>query len=257
MDAQNGMTAPEPDAETSAPQASVVRSLLFALGLWISTLVYGPLTLLTFPLPFRWRFHFVTYWTRFNLWWLKTTCGLSYRLEGREHIPERPAIVMCKHQSAWETLALQLVFEPQVWVLKRELLWVPFFGWGLAMMRPIAIDRKAGRQAVAQIVEQGKRRLREGSWVVIFPEGTRVAPGRRKRYRPGGAVLAQKSGFPIVPVAHNAGEFWPRRSFLKRPGTIRMVVGPLIPSEGRNAEEINREVETWIEGTVQAISHRS
>lgn len=246
----------EHDTREGPTAADYLRSLAFTLGLWGSTLIFTPLILLTAPLPFRWRYRFVTLWTRFNLWWLEKTCDLSYRLEGTEHIPDQPVIVMSKHQSAWETLSLQLLFEPLVWVLKRELLWVPIFGWGLAAMRPIAIDRKAGRQAIAQIVEQGIRRLQEGCWVVIFPEGTRVAPGERKRYRLGGAVLAQDSGYPVLPVAHNAGEFWPRRSFLKHRGTIRMVVGPPIESKGRSAEAINRDVETWIEKTVAAISGR-
>jgi len=250
------MRPSERDTREGPTPADYLRSLVFTLGLWGSTLIIVPLTLLTAPLPFRWRYRVVTVWTRFNLWSLEKTCGLSYRVEGREHIPGQPVIVMSKHQSAWETLALQLLFEPQVWVLKRELLWIPVFGWGLAMMRPIAIDRKSGRQAVGQIVEQGTRRLKEGCWVVIFPEGTRVAPGERKRYRLGGAVLAQNSRYPVLPVAHNAGEFWPRRSFLKRRGTIRMVVGPPIESKGRSAEAINRDVETWIEETVASISGR-
>ena len=138
-------------------------------------------------------------------------------------------------------------------MLKRELLWIPVFGWGLALMRPIAIDRKSGRRAVKQVVRQGLRRLAEGCWVVIFPEGTRVAPGRRLRYRLGGAVLAEESGFPVVPVAHNAGEYWPRRSFLKRPGTIRVVIGAPIQSESRTAPDIIRQVEDWIEGTMERI----
>ncbi len=248
------MSATVPHSQAGPARASPIRSFWFALGLVASTIIFAPLTMLAVPLPFRWRHRFVGLWTRFNLWWLKTTCALSHQLEGTENIPEHPVIVMCKHQSAWETLFLQLLFQPQVWVLKRELLWIPFFGWGLAMMRPIAIDRKSGRRAVGQIVEQGKQRLREGCWVIIFPEGTRVAPGQRKRYRLGGAVLAQESGIPVLPIAHNAGEFWPRRSFLKRPGTIRMVVGPLVASKGRNAEAINQDVEAWIESTVQTIS---
>jgi 1-acyl-sn-glycerol-3-phosphate acyltransferase len=157
------------------------------------------------------------------------------------------------HQSMFETLALQKLFYPQTWVLKRELLWVPLFGWGLAMLAPIAIDRKAGRKAVRQVIDQGKARLDAGLWVVIFPEGTRVAPGAKGRYGMGGALLAEHSGYPVVPVAHNAGWYWPRRGFLKYPGTIRMVVGTPITSAGKTAAEINAEAEAWIEATVASI----
>lgn len=231
-----------------------LRSLLFALGMGLSTLVFAPLAVLTFPFPFAARYAFITQWARFNLWWLRLTCGLGFRVEGRENIPSGNGIVLCKHQSAWETLALQSVFPPQVWLLKRELLWVPFFGWGLAMLEPIAIDRSAGRKAVTQLVEQGGRRLEDGRWVVIFPEGTRVVPGQTGRYGIGGAVLAEKTGYPVVPVAHNAGEFWPRRSFLKRPGTITLVVGPPIDPSGKAAEQIRDEAREWIEAASRAIS---
>ncbi|MFZ5594339.1 MAG: lysophospholipid acyltransferase family protein [Pseudomonadota bacterium] len=232
----------------------ILRSLLFSLGMTLSTLVFAPLSLLTFPLPLRYRYAFITQWCRFNLWWLAITCNLRYIVEGRENIPNTPAIVLSKHQSAWETLALSLIFPTQVWLLKRELLWVPFFGWGLAMLRPIAINRKEGKKAMQQLLEQGEQRLKDGLWVVIFPEGTRVAPGEKRRYAPGGAVLARHSGRLIVPVAHNAGEFWPRRGFIKRPGTIRLVIGSPINPQGHRASEINAAVETWIENKVLEIS---
>ena len=235
-------------------RAAFWRSLLFAAGAYASVLVFGPLALLTFLLPLRARFGFVSQWARFSLWWLEKTCHLGFEVEGRENIPATAAVVMCKHQSAWETLALQTVFRPQTWVLKRELLWVPLFGWGLAALAPIAIDRRAGRRAMDQVVRQGADRLARGIWVVVFPEGTRVAPGERGRYRIGGAVLAEHTGSPVVPVAHNAGEYWPRRGFVKRPGTIRMVIGPPIPASGRAAAEILADVQGWIEGTVTRIS---
>lgn len=230
------------------------RSLLFALGMWLSTLVIAPLAVLTFPLPFAGRYAFISQWARFNLWWLRITCGLTYRVQGHENIPPGNAIVFCKHQSAWETLALQRIFPPQVWLLKRELLWVPFFGWGLAMLEPIAIDRRAGRRAVDQLVRQGKERLGNGRWVVIFPEGTRVPPGQTGRYGIGGAVLASASGYPVVPVAHNAGEFWPRRGFIKRPGVITVAVGPPIESRGKDPDVIKEEAKIWIEGQCREMS---
>jgi len=225
----------------------VLRSLLFAAGMWLSTAVFAPFAVLTFPLPLSARYAFIRQWARFNLWWLGLACGLYYRVEGGENIPPGPAIIFCKHQSAWETLALQNVFPHQVWLLKRELLWIPFFGWGLAMLQPIAIDRGAGARAVTQLVEQGRRHLQAGRWVVIFPEGTRVAPGTTGRYAIGGAILAERSGYAVVPVAHNAGEFWPRRGFLKRPGTIVMSIGPVIESKGLAAEEIRDRAKDWIE----------
>ncbi|MDX1432014.1 MAG: lysophospholipid acyltransferase family protein, partial [Gammaproteobacteria bacterium] len=167
-----------------------LRSLAFAAGQTILTVVFALLAIAAAPLPYRARYALITRWTALNLWWLRVTCRLDHRVEGLEHIPAEPAIVLCKHQSAWETLALQRYFSPQVWVLKRELLRIPFFGWGLALLRPIAIDRGARRAAVEQILAQGEARLADGCWVVIFPEGTRVAPGERGRYRQGGARLA-------------------------------------------------------------------
>jgi 1-acyl-sn-glycerol-3-phosphate acyltransferase len=160
---------------------------------------------------------------------------------------------MCKHQSAWETLAIQLIFPAQVWILKRELLWLPIYGWGLASMQPIAIDRGSAIKSFRQIVKQGCDRLAEGLWVVIFPEGTRVAPGQSKKYLPGGGMLAEKSGAMIVPVAHNAGYFWPRNSIAKKPGIIQMVIGPAIDPHGKTAAEIMAEVEEWIENTVNEL----
>ncbi len=230
-----------------------LRSLLFYLGLGISTLIVTPVCLIIYPLPFNKRFYFTSRWAVFNLWWLKVICGLDYRVTGRENIPEGPAIIMCKHQSAWETLALQEIFPPQAWILKRELLWIPVYGWGLASMQPIAIDRGAAIRSFRQIVEQGCKRLAQGIWVVVFPEGTRVPPGKKKKYLPGGGLLAEKSGYPVVPVAHNAGYFWPRRSLLKKPGIIDMVIGPPIDTKGKSATEITREVETWIEGTAARL----
>ena len=229
------------------------RSLFFYLGQILSTLLFAPLGVLAFPLNFKTRYYFITRWTVFNLWWLKVSCGVHYNIEGKENIPEQPGIVMCKHQSAWETLALQLIFVPQVWILKRELLKIPIYGWGLASMQPIAIDRGSAIKSFRQIVEQGRQRLKQNLWVIIFPEGTRVAPGEKGKYLPGGGLLAEKTGAKITPVAHNAGYLWPRNSILKKPGVITMVIGPAIESAGKNASQITREVETWIEDTIQSL----
>ena len=236
--------------------ALLARSMLFAAGQGLLSVLFSVAAILALLLPYRLRYTLVSRWTHWNLRWLELTCGLNYRVVGEENAPEQPAIIFCKHESAWETLALQRYFKPQVWVIKRELLWIPFFGWGLATLRPIAIDRKAGRANLNQILTQGRERLNDGCWVVIFPEGTRVAPGERRRYRQGGALLAEKTGYPVLPVAHNAGDFWPRNSFLKYPGTIDLAIGPLIDSSGRSAADINRLAESWIESAVEEIRHR-
>jgi 1-acyl-sn-glycerol-3-phosphate acyltransferase len=224
----------------------IVRSLLFSVGYVVSTLVFAIPSVLTYPLPFRQRYAFISQWARFNLWWLRVTCRVQYEVQGLEHIPATPCIIFCNHQSAWETLALQKIFPPQVWLMKRELLWIPFFGWGLAMLDPIAIDRRAGTRALRQLIEQGAQRLATGRWVVIFPEGTRVAPGAQRAFQVGGAKLAEHSGAPVIPVAHNAGCFWPRRSFVKMPGVIRVVIGAPITTAGRKASAINADAEAWI-----------
>lgn len=229
---------------------------MFSISMWISTAIYAPLTLFTFPLPPITRYRFISQWSRFNLWALRTLCGLSYTVEGAEHLPDGPAIALVKHQSTWETLALQEILPPQVWVLKRELLLLPLFGWGLALTQPIAINRRAGKRALEQVVEQGTQRLQTGRWVVIFPEGTRIPPHQHGRFGLGGAVLAAASGYPVVPIAHNAGSFWPRRGFIKRPGVITVVIGPTIATKGRAAADIHAEVEQWIKNTMARIEGR-
>lgn len=232
----------------------LLRSGVYATVTVATTVVWSVLCLFTFPLPVHLRYRIITQWTHFNLWWLAVSCGLRYEVEGRENIPPGPAIVMSKHQSAWETMGLQLIFPEHTWVLKRELLRAPFLGWALALLDPVAIDRAAGRRAIEQLVEQGRSRLQQGRWLVIFPEGTRVAPGHGGRYRIGGAVLAKRTGYPIVPVAHNAGDFWPRRGFRKRPGVIRVVIGPPIDPAGLSVGQIIGRVEAWIEGRMHSIS---
>ena len=232
----------------------VLRSVLASvlLALWAG--VISVLGQLTWPLPPPWRYAFVSLFARGGLLMLRNICGLDFTVEGREHIPDQASVVMAKHQSAWETMAFQLIFPRQVWVLKRELLWVPFVGWGLALLKPIAIDRKAGRRAIEQVVDQGRARLHEGWWVIVFPEGTRVAAGTKGQYHRGGAVLAQRAGCVVVPVAHNAGEFWGRQQIIKRPGTIRVVIGPPIATQDRRSADITAEAEHWIESTMARIS---
>ena len=227
-----------------------LRSILFYFLMVIVTIIFTIIGIIILPLNFPLRFKIMSRWSAFNLWTLKILCGLKHEVGGLENIPQSPAIIMCKHQSAWETLVLQLIFPAQVWILKRELLWIPIYGWALASMQPIAIDRSASMRSIKQIVKQGMERLEAGLWVVIFPEGTRTAPGERRKYQSGGGLLAVKSQYPIVPVAHNAGSFWPRKSLSKRPGTIQMVIGPAIYADAKSAEDVTKEVEDWIESTM-------
>ncbi len=231
----------------------LLRSLLFAIVLAVVTPPYAIFGFLTFPLPPRVRHRIITSWAPLVMWFVWHLLGIRYKVLGRENIPAGPAVILSKHQSAWETMALQVIFPALCFVLKRELLRVPFFGWGLAQIPGIAIDRNAGKDALAQVVEQGTQRLQEGYWVVVFPEGTRVAPGTTRRYKPGGAWLAQQAGVPVVPVAHNAGEFWRRNAFLKQPGEITVSIGPVIDPTGLDAVEVNRRAEAWIEGEMHRL----
>lgn len=234
---------------------TLLRSLLYFALLFITTLVYALiLVLVGWMLPLAARNAIANHWATVNLWLQKTICGLSYRIQGEENLPTKPVIVMSKHQSAWETMALRhIVGGIQSWVLKRELMWVPVFGWAMIFMSPIAINRKSGRRAVKQVIEQGKQHLNANHHVMIFPEGTRTAPGSPGKYGMGGAILAEKSGFPIVPIAHNAGIFWKRRGIKKYPGVIDVVVGPMIETRNRTAKEIIREVEAWIESQMAQL----
>ncbi|MGD2076242.1 MAG: lysophospholipid acyltransferase family protein [Gammaproteobacteria bacterium] len=231
-----------------------IRSLLFWILFALSIPVFALLLLLTFPVPLEKRFAVARLWPKLVERWLRITCDLAYEVRGLENIPAQAGIVFSKHQSTWETLTLNFWFTPQSWVIKRELMWIPFFGWGAYMMQPIALNRGAGRKAVDQLVEQGRDRLARGHWIIIFPEGTRVDPGTRGHYRIGGAVLAARTGRPVTPVAHNAGEYWPRRSFIKRPGVIQVRIGPPITTDNKTPQQILAEAEDWIETEMARIT---
>ena len=233
--------------------AVVARSIAYALVQAAATPIYAVVALLTFPFPLLARYRIITSWSRLMIWSAEHICGIRYRVLHAENIPSRPSIILSKHQSAWETLAYQVIFPPQVWVIKRELLWVPFFGWGLAMLKPIAIDRTGGAKALRQTLEQGRDRLARGFGIVIFPEGTRTAPGTRGSYHAGGAWLAINAGAAVVPVAHNAGVCWPRNSWLKYPGLITVSVGPALEPDGATATELMQRVENWIEGEMPKL----
>ena len=232
---------------------TVLRSSLFWLALVVVTPPYDLVALASAPLPRQMRYRVISGWSRLVVWLLDLLCGIRWSVEGREHLPAQPAVILSKHQSAWETLAFQSILPPQVHVLKRELLWIPFFGWGLALMSPIAIDRARGMAALRQMARTGKERLEQGFCVIVFPEGTRVAPGEKRRYQQGGAWLAAYAQAPVVPVAHNAGRVWPRNSFLKYPGLVTVRIGPAIDSAGRPAEEITAQAEAWIETQQKAL----
>jgi 1-acyl-sn-glycerol-3-phosphate acyltransferase len=232
----------------------VLRSTTFALFQILVTPVFAIIALLTFPFAALTRYRIITCWSRLTIAAARTICGIRYRVLGAENIPPRPCVILSKHQSAWETLAFQVILPPHVWVLKRELLWIPFFGWGLAMLSPIAIDRSAGVRSLRQTLEQGRARLAQGFSIVVFPEGTRTAPGARGTYHPGGAWLAVRTGTAALPVAHNAGLYWPRNAFLKYPGTITVSIGPALDSGAVSPEVLNAQVEAWIEREMDRLA---
>jgi len=232
---------------------TLARSALFAAALLALTPPYALLALATAPLPRMTRYRVISGWSRLVILLARSILGIRWKVEGRSHLPRHPAVILSKHQSAWETMAFQMIFPPQVHVLKRELLWIPFFGWGLALMSPIAIDRSRGVAALRAIARRGRERLAQGFWVIVFPEGTRVAPGEHREYQLGGAWLAAASAAPVVPVAHNAGLFWPRNAFLKRPGTVTVRIGPAIETAQRDPKTINSMAEQWIEEQQKAL----
>jgi 1-acyl-sn-glycerol-3-phosphate acyltransferase len=223
-------------------------SLVFTGFFLIWTFCYAIFFVIVGPLlPFRARFVLAHGWGFVLLTVLRWTCRLDYTVEGRDNLPPGSHVVLMKHSSAWETFAQTVILPPQAWVLKRELLWIPFVGWGIRLLRAIAIDRGAGGVAVRQMIEQGRRRLAEGVWIVVFPEGTRMKPGETRRYGAGGAAIASETGALIIPVAHNAAYFWPRRGLLKKPGTIRVVIGQPIEAKGRDPRAINEEAQAFVE----------
>ena len=231
-----------------------IRSFIFNMLMAFTAIFFSVGGSLLFLFPLKIRFGFILGYALSNLWFLKHICKLDFEVIGRENIPQEAFVLMVKHQSTWETYALQSIFPSHVWVLKKELLRVPFFGWGLAMLEPIAINRNDKKNAMQQIIEQGQKRLDEGRCIVIFPEGTRIPAGKRGRYMMGGARLASATKRKILPVAHNGGEFWPKGSFLIHPGTVRLVIGEPIETEGKKSGEINQIVEDWIEGKMQEIT---
>jgi 1-acyl-sn-glycerol-3-phosphate acyltransferase len=232
---------------------ALLRSLVFLLLQSLLTIPFGLLSLFMLPLPRVPRYRFITLWGRAVIFLARWVLGIRFRVIGRENIPSQPVVVLAKHQSAWETIAFQQIFPPLSFVLKKSLLHIPFFGWGLALFSPIAIDRAGGREALKQIEAQGKARLQQGFWPLVFPEGTRVAPGETGTYQVGGAWVACKAGVPVLPVAHNAGRCWPKNAFIKHAGEITVVIGPMIATAGRKPNDVLAETQAWIENAMRGL----
>lgn len=235
----------------------ILRSAIFTLWAMFITVFIGIPIIILALIRAIWGYHAVYFWRRCFMWGVENILGIRSEIQGLENLPKEPCVILSKHQSAWETVALQDLVPRGVYcvfVLKKELLKLPFFGWSLAAMRMISIDRSAGKDALEQVVEQGRERLNAGYYVIIFPEGTRVAPGQKRRYKPGGAYLATHVGCQVVPVAHNAGEVWPRQAFLKKPGKVTVSIGPAFNAAGMTEAEVTKRVEAWIEGEMKRLS---
>jgi 1-acyl-sn-glycerol-3-phosphate acyltransferase len=232
----------------------ILRSAVFWVWQILATLIIGPLVVVIGLFSFRWGYALAVAWNRLNVLGLRWICGVRWEVQGRENIPDTPCIVLSKHQSTWETYFLPLVFYPSVYVAKKSLLWIPIFGWALYVLKFIMIDRKSGRSAMQQMCEQAADRLSLGRWIIVFPEGTRRPVGAEPNYRIGGAMIAQSVPADVLPVALNAGEFWPRLGFIKWPGVITVSIGPVISSEGKTAAQILAETQDWIEGKMAEIT---
>jgi len=232
-----------------------MRSTVFWLFHFVSMVLVVSTVLVFFWLPVNQRYAIGSSWAKMNMFFLRWFCGLSYEIKGRENIPKQASLVISNHQSTWETLSFQHFLPNQLWVMKKELFHIPIFGWGLALMSPIAIDRSAGKKAVDQIVEQGEEKLTQGRWVIVFPEGTRISPGVESKYKMGAFIFASRISHPVLPVAHNAGEFWPKHSFIKYPGVITVSIGEAFDASAMKPDEVKQKVEGWIRQELSEISN--
>jgi 1-acyl-sn-glycerol-3-phosphate acyltransferase len=234
---------------------AILRATIYLLFLIVTVIPYAFACVLWSPLPQRWRYALTAGWPRLAIWGAKIILGIRWQIKGAENFPDGPAIVLSKHQSAWETLFFPAYMPREVcFVYKKELHRVPFFGWGLALLRMIPINRSKGRDAFEQVVRLGQLRLNEGRWPLLFPEGTRIAPGKTGRYKSGGALLAVRTGAGVIPIAHNAGECWPRNAFIKKPGLVTVSIGPVIQSAGLDANTLNQKVQDWIENEMRQLN---
>lgn len=231
-----------------------IRSTIFWFIHFVSMVLVVLLVLVFFWLPVNQRYAIGSSWAKMNMAFLRWFCGLRYEIKGRENIPDEASLVISNHQSTWETMSFQHFLPNQLWVMKKELFRIPIFGWGLALMSPIAIDRSAGKKAVDQIVEQGEEKLNQGRWVIVFPEGTRISPGVESKYKMGAFIFASRISHPVLPIAHNAGEFWPKHSFIKYPGVITVSIGEAFNANGMKPDEVKQKVEGWIRQELKEIS---
>lgn len=223
-----------------------LQALLFYFGFTVSTILYALPCVLVRLLPYPWCFAFVSSWCTFNVHWLRLTCGIKYEISGLENIPDQPCVIISNHQSTWETLAFPGIFPTITWVIKKELLYVPFFGWGIASVQPIALNRKQGKKSIRQLISDGKKKIGLGRFVLIFPEGTRIPYGETRPLKSGGFLLAKEAGVNILPVAHDAGRLWSRDRFMKKPGTIHVHIGPAISANGRSTDELRNQYVQWL-----------
>jgi len=232
-----------------------LRSLVFAVLVGLLTIVWAFVCMLVAPLPYNKRYWVTARWNVTVIWLAKVLCGINYRIVGVENLPDEPVILLSKHQSAWETIFyLMYMPRPLVFVFKKELHYIPFFGWGLALLRMIPIDRSKGRDAFAHVVIQGRKRLAGGQWIIMFPEGTRIPVGQKGVYKGGGARLAVETQTTVVPLAMNSGDCWPKNSFVKKPGLITVSIGKPISVLGKTPVDVMQEVETWVEAEMRVIS---
>lgn len=223
----------------------VIRACIFSIGQIIATIILSIGGICLSPCSFKVRYKFITSWSLFNVWWATVICGIKYEIIGKENIPNQPCIVLSNHQSAWETFFLQKLLGPQTWVLKKQLLFIPFFGWALKRLEPIAIDRTK-KHSVKYLCEQAKHRISLGRWVIIFPQGSRIPVGAPSKFSRSGALVAKEAHQNILPIAHNAGLFWPKSSFIKYPGTIKVVIGEPISSSNLSVDELHNKATNWL-----------
>ena len=235
---------------------TVIRSSLLLLGMIVATIIYSLPCVLARLLPYRLCFKFISSWCAFNTFWARLTCGVRYEIQGLEKVPEKSCVIMSNHQSTWETLAFPGIFPTLTWVIKKELLALPFFGWGIGGTQPIALDRKAGRRALTELVKDGRKKLALGRFILIFPEGTRRPFKEPGKLLAGGFLLAAKAGVPVLPVAHDAGRLWPSKGFLKQAGTVRVIIGDCISSEGKSAEQLRDEYALWLKQARQTLTEQ-
>ncbi|NLY27134.1 MAG: 1-acyl-sn-glycerol-3-phosphate acyltransferase [Alcaligenaceae bacterium] len=233
----------------------LLRAIVFQFVLIVTVIPYAFLCLLCAPLPLHQRYRITMGWPRMALWAARFILGIRWQIKGAHNLPDGPGIILSKHQSAWETLFFPACMPRELcFVYKKELHMIPFFGWGLALLRMIPINRSKGRDAFEQVVRIGQERINEGRWPILFPEGTRIAPGKTGRYKMGGALLASRTQTPVIPIAHNAGECWPRRAFIKKPGLVTVSIGPAIHPDGLSPEALNNKVQDWIEREMRILN---